>query len=123
MNERRAFSTRYGEPDYKAWERWFADHGFPIHQVTLRGWAERDAEARTVSALVYAWLPGDDGKISSLSHGVVAYAGNRSSPIISYAYNDTHTLTYEPADPEETWMGVLTIQLDREPAPFPEVAA
>lgn len=113
------FGRQHGSPRYKAWENWLAEHGFPIAQVpVVDGWAERDVEARTVSARVFAWRPGDEERFGERS---IVYPGFRARPLIAYSYEDA-TLRPDP-DPDErdAWMGVLTIQLDREPAPFPGV--
>jgi hypothetical protein len=116
-------NTQYGSARYKAWESWLREHGFPVAQVAVNGWVERDVEARTVAARVFAWVPGDEEGFTAVSHGhnqTRAYP-NRPRGVIAYSYGDA-TLTYdESEDPRDAWMGTLTIQLDREPAPFPEV--
>jgi hypothetical protein len=112
----------YGSPIYKAWESWVRDHGFPVQQVSLHGWVERDPDARTVSALVYAWQPGEEEEFTaSIPLRTRAYP-HRLGGVIAYSYG-AYTLTYDTdRDERDAWMGTLTIQLDREPAPFPEVA-
>lgn len=107
-------------PHIKAVEAWLTDHGFPTYQVALVGWIERDVEARTVTALVYAWRPGDEEKLMPERAGTLCYPGFRATPIVAYSYGNK-TLTYLTPDPRDAWMGELAIQLDREPAPFPEV--
>lgn len=107
-------------PQIKAMEAWLTDHGFPAKQVPLVGWVERDVEARTVTALVMAWRPGEEEKFTADRPVSICYAGRHATPVVAYSYGNK-TLTYLTPDPRDTWRAVLTIQLDREPAPFPEV--
>lgn len=104
----------------KAMEAWLTNHGFPAKQVPLAGWVERDVETRTVTALVMAWRPGDEEKFTDDRPVSICYAGRHATPIVAYSYGNK-TLTYLTPDPRDAWKGELTIQLDRDPAPFPEV--
>lgn len=84
-----------------AWLGWLRDCGFPEQQVCPNGWVARDVYRNTVSAKVLLWHPDDD---------VNAESGKRYPR--SFAYRDECRTDVE--------MGVLTIQLDRTPPPFPE---
>jgi hypothetical protein len=112
----------YGSPAYKAWENWVQVHGFPVAQVAVNGWVERDPDACTVSARVFAWQPGEEEEFTASATERTRAYPNRKGGVIAYSYG-AYTLTYDDTgDARDAWMGTLTIKLDRPPLPFPEVS-
>jgi hypothetical protein len=95
----REFDVKHGTELEQQWTAWFEAHNIPPAQVPFKGWVARDVARRTVSVLVYDWNVDDapDGDCS------IVYVDKD---------DDGNRL-------KEARRGVLTIQLESKPLPFP----
>lgn len=97
----REFDVKPGSDDEKPWIAWFQAHNIPFGQVPYKGWAARDVRRNTVSVLIFDWNPDDELK-----------EDNRSTVYVDRDDDGNRT--------QNARLGVLTVQLESKPLPFPE---